>query len=33
VVVEGPADKIKDSPELHTAYLGQRRQAEASRIQ
>lgn len=26
VVVEGPADKIKDSPGLHTAYLGQRRQ-------
>jgi len=33
VVVEGPADKIKDSPGLHTAYLGQRRQGEGSRIQ
>lgn len=33
VVVEGPSDKIKDSPGLHTAYLGQRRQAEASRVQ
>jgi len=29
VVVEGPADKIKDSAGLHTAYLGQRRQANA----
>ena len=33
VVVEGPADKIQDSPGLHTAYLGQRRQTEASRTQ
>lgn len=32
-VVEGPADKIKDSPGLHTAYLGQRRQKEAGGTQ
>jgi branched-chain amino acid transport system ATP-binding protein len=28
VVMEGPAEKIKDAPGLHTAYLGQRRRAE-----
>jgi branched-chain amino acid transport system ATP-binding protein len=33
VVVEGPAEKIKDSPGLHTAYLGQRRPAAAGRTQ
>ena len=33
VVVEGPAEKIKDWPGLHTAYLGRRRQAEGGRTQ
>lgn len=31
VVVEGPAEAIRGSPGLHTAYLGQRRRAEAER--